>query len=91
MKKANNKSTKKSSTKKEAAQKKPGVVATIAQVVINKGPVSKDQILKVLATKFKDHKEAALKATINAQLPGRLSKTMKIKIRRNDDGKYFVK
>lgn len=84
------KQTKKATAKKDTA-KKPGVVATIAKCIIDRGPISKSAILTTLVNKFPDHKEAALQATINAQLPGRLSKSLKLKIRRDDDGKYFVK
>jgi hypothetical protein len=83
---------KKSSTKKETTKKqKVGVIGTIGEVITNKGPVSKDQIMKVLEKRFPDHDPEKMRKTVNAQLPTRLAKTLKIKIKRNDDGLYFAK
>lgn len=62
--------------KKEKGKKGPGIIETIAHTIEKAGKkgVSKEDILKVLVEKFPDKEEKSMKATINVQVPGRISK-----------------
>lgn len=67
------KGEKKSNT---SAEKKPGVIATIAYMLENSGRrgVSKEEILEALVIAFPDNAEKSMKNTINVQVPSRISK-----------------
>ncbi len=79
---------------KKGGIKKVGVIATIVEVLQKGKPVTKDQIHKVLTTKFPDRSEKGLRNTINCQLGGkgtpRLTREKNIKLTVKD-GKYQVK
>ena len=73
--------------KKEKAEKKgPGVIETIAQLVIEKGPITKDKILKELSKKFPDRDPEAMMKTINVQLPNRMNKERGMCIALTEEG-----
>lgn len=84
--KGKGKETKKGSKNKE---RKPGVIATIQELITDKGPITKEKMLKELVKKFPDREEKSMKNTINVQVPNRMAKDKGIKINKNDKG-YFV-
>ena len=60
---------------KSDAPKRPGVIQTILECLrgaSSKNPVTKDDILKVLVKRFPDRPEAAMKSTLNSQVPSGL-------------------
>jgi len=74
---------------KAAGKKKVGVIATIV-ALIEKAPakgVSKDTILEKLLEKFPERGSIPMKATINVQVPGRISKE-KFPVEKLDNGNY---
>ena len=74
---------------KAAGKKKVGVIATIV-TMIEKAPakgVSKDTILEKLLEKFPERGSIPMKATINVQVPGRISKE-KFPVEKLDNGNY---
>ncbi len=76
--------------KKEKETSKPGVIDTIFNLLREKGPITKDQILAELAKKFPERKEDSMKATINVQLPSRMARERGVKIEHTDKG-YVIK
>ena len=84
------KETKKDEAPKKS-KKKTGVITSIASIIEKRGPISKEQIHKRLIKMFPNRPAVALKSTINAQVPNRLNKEKKLKIKKNDKGKYFIK
>lgn len=94
MAKSTKKAKVKESAKKKAAKKKPGVVAAILEVIQQKGPVSKEQILSKLKHKFPDRPAESMKHTIGAFLsgsPNRMSKEKGVNVVRDKDGNFIVK
>ncbi len=88
------KETKKKETKKTVKKnkvKKVGVITSILEIIQNSGPISKEQILTKLIKRFPDRDEVGMTKTISAQVPNRLSKEKKVKIQKNNKGKYFIK
>lgn len=86
-----NKST--GGAKKKSAPKKakgPGVIASIQEIVTDKGPITKAGILKILVKKFPDRDEEAMGKTVNVQLPNRMSKEKGINIEVDDKGRFSV-
>lgn len=88
---------KKPAKKKDDAPKKPGVIATIIEQ-LKKGnkadPVTKDEILKVCVKRFPERQEAAMKSTINSQIPSGLKteKNLEVKVVELKEGKkgYYL-
>lgn len=92
---------KKTAAKKSAAPKKdkpakgPGVLASILEF-IQKGPITKEKILKQLEKRFPDRESEAMAKTINAQIGGkkspcRMEKERKVKFVISDKGAYSIK
>lgn len=75
---------------KRKEPKKPGVIATILEIIQN-GPVSKKQILAKLKSRFPDRPVDGMEKTINAQLPNRMAKEKGIKIKVDDKGRFSTK
>lgn len=74
---------------KKAAPKKdkgPGVIQTIADLIVEKGPITKEKILKELSKKFPDRDPEAMMKTINVQLPNRMNSERGMKITLTEDG-----
>lgn len=74
---------------KRKGPKKIGVIASILEF-IQKGPISKKQILAKLKQRFPDRPEDGMAKTIQAQLPKRMSKEKGIKIKVDDKGRFLV-
>ena len=55
---------------------KPGIIATIAQLIKDSGKagISKEDILKELVEQFPDREETSMKNTVNVQIPARIQK-----------------
>lgn len=68
---------------------KPGVIAAIFEMV-KAGPHSKEEILTKLITQFPDRSADSMKATVNVQLPNRMSKDKGVKIIRDDNSRYSI-
>jgi len=66
--------------------KGPGVIATIVEVLKKGKPVSKDNILAVLVKRFPDRNKDSMAKTINVQVPNRISKEQKIKVKKTEKG-----
>lgn len=85
------KAEKKEKAKKAPAKegKGPGVIATIAEMLQNSGEegISKAAIVEELVKRFPDREEKSLKATVNVQVPARISKE-KFKVVRLENGNY---
>jgi hypothetical protein len=65
------------------ATKNPGVVETIAKCLLSaseKKPITKEQILAKLTKTFPDRDVEKMRATINAQVPGRIAKGQEIDV-----------
>lgn len=75
---------------KRKEPKKPGVIASILEF-IQAGPVSKKQLLGKLTKRFPDRPVDGMAKTIQAQLPNRMAKEKKIKIKMDDKGRFSVK
>lgn len=85
---------KKPAEKKVASKKEPkgpGVISSIHEILMQKKPVSKEQIVAFLKKRFPEKEEKSMLNTIKVQLPGRMSNEKGIKIQVTEDGKYFVK
>ena len=84
------KDEKKTPAKKKAATpkkaKKPGVIATIFELVKTKGPITEDNIVKALVKKFPDRQEQSMRNTVKVQLPNRMSRERNVKIEKTDKG-----
>jgi hypothetical protein len=82
-------------TKPVAAKKaavKPGVIAVIVQMLSKASaekPVSKDRMVSELKRRFPTRKEAALRITVNCQVPYQLRENKGVQIGKNDKG-YFL-
>ena len=81
---------------KAAAFKGPGVIAAILDVITNKGPINKADILKALSKKFPDSHPEKMATTIKAQLTGspgnkRIEKEKGVKLVVGADGEFSVK
>lgn len=72
--------------KKQATEKGPGVISTIADLINEKGPITKDKILKELTKRFPDRDPDAMIKTINVQLPNRMSRERGMNIVMTEDG-----
>lgn len=81
---------KKKKAPKDKGPKKPGVITTIFECV-QKGPVSRKQILAKLKQRFPDREADGMEKTIRAQLPNRLAKAKGIEIIKNDKGQFKIK
>lgn len=84
------KKAKKKVVKKAPAKKGPGVIASILDIIKNRGPITKDGILKRLVKIFPNRPAEHMKATVGCQVPGRLNREKNAKIKKNDKGEYFV-
>jgi outer membrane biosynthesis protein TonB len=75
--------------KKAGEPGKPGVIATIASLIEKSGKkgITKDEILEELKEQFPDRPVDSMKATINVQLPARISKE-KFELKKLDGGKW---
>ena len=80
----------KKKTPKKKEPKKPGVIATILEI-IQSNPASKKQILDRLKTRFPDRPVEGMEKTISAQLPNRMAKEKGIKIKVDDKGRFSTK
>ncbi len=84
------KTVKKTAAKKTAKAKKPGVIATIIKLISAK-PMTKDQIVKKLATVFPDREEKSMRNTVTVQVGGRLMVDKGLNVKKDDKGRYFIK
>lgn len=82
--------TKPPKQEKVKAPKKVGVIGHIAECIAASGKkgITKAEILESLEKAFPDRDPSSMKGTINAQVPGRLSKE-KFPIGKTEDGRYF--
>ncbi len=81
--------------KKEKKEKtgKPGVISFIVSLIEKadkKKGITKDQILEALKKEFADRNEVSMKATINVQVPARISKE-KFEVAKTEKGGYYKK
>lgn len=76
----------KKATKVPKAPKGPGVIATIIEVLKKGKPVTKEAILAVLVKRFPDRNAESMGKTINVQIPNRISKEQKIKVKNTEKG-----
>ena len=81
---------------KAAAFKGPGVIAAILDVITNKGPINKADILKALVKKFPDRDSEKMATTIKAQLTGspgnkRIEREKGVKLVVSVDGGFSIK
>lgn len=70
--------------------KKIGVIAKIQELITN-NPLTEDEIVTALGKTFPDRPLEGMRKTVRVQLPNRMGKEKKIKIEKNDKGKYYVK
>lgn len=72
--------------------KKPGVIATIVEIIENCGKegVTKEEIHQVLVKKFPDKQAKSMKNTVNVQVPHRIS-TERFKLGKTEEGRFFKK
>jgi hypothetical protein len=80
--KGGKKGTKKAPAKAKA-KKDPGMIDSIVErltAAIVKAPLSKDELVKKLAARFKDRDAKALKTTVNCQVGRRLEEGRKVKV-----------
>lgn len=77
-------------SKSKTTKKKPGVVAAIIECLQN-GPITKKDILKKLTKKFPDRPAEGMKRTINVFVPSRLINDKGLAVRKDKDGKFFIK
>lgn len=78
--------------KKEPKEKKPGVIASIVEILKTgsaKKPLTKTQIHDRLKKKFPDRPEASMWTTINIQVPSRLRVDRNVVVQKNTEG-YWV-
>jgi hypothetical protein len=56
--------------------RKPGIIATVRELVENAGKkgISKSEILDALAEKFPERERDSMKSTVNVQVPNRINK-----------------
>jgi hypothetical protein len=83
----------KKAPKKEAGEKKPGVITTIEAIIRASSkykPVSRDKILSQLRKNFPDKEETSMMNTIKVQLPGRMAKEKGMNIKVNDKGEFYL-
>lgn len=73
----------------EKKEKKPGVIATILDMITAK-PMTEDQIVAALVKKFPDRLEESMRKTVKVQLPNRMSKEKGVNIVKDDKGKFSV-
>lgn len=93
-KKAQKTETKKAAKKKASKRdgvKKVGVIASILEIIKNHGPITKPNIVKRLGKKFPDREPDGMTRTVNIQVPSRLNKEKKAKIKKDDKGRFFIK
>jgi hypothetical protein len=83
------KAEKKAPIKKAGEEGKPGIIATIVNMIEKAGKkgVTKDEILAQLKEDFPDRAEHSMKNTINVQIPARISKE-KFKLEKLEGGFY---
>lgn len=89
-KKSATKKSKKTTKKAPAKAKGTGVIATIIELLKGKA-MTKAALLKKLVKKYPDRSEDGMKATINCQVPGRLSKEKGLKVKKDDKGRFSIK
>jgi hypothetical protein len=91
------KSKKKSSKKKPEPKKEKGkskgagVIATVVEMLQNsKRPLTHQQIVDKLSTKFPDRSPEGMMKTVKIQVPNRLSKEKGLKIKKDDKGGFII-
>ncbi len=85
------KTTTKPKTKPESVAtdtaKAPGVIDSIAEFLTKATktkPITKDQVLAKLVTRFPERSEASMKTTVSLSVPGYLTKKKGLTIQAND-------
>jgi len=71
-----------------------GVIATIKDILSKtskKKQITKQDILDALVIEFPDRAASSMKSTVNAQVPGRISRETDMDIEKSADGKKFYK
>lgn len=79
---------------KSTEPKKPGVIATIFEIVQTataKKPLSRDDIFAKLVDAFPDRDADALKSTVQTQVPSRIAKERGVTIEKNEKGYWIAK
>jgi hypothetical protein len=77
----------------EKAERGPGVIATIMEIVTGaseRKPVSKEDILAELQKAFPDRDPQSMMSTINIQVPSRLRSDKGLNVQKNADGYYVA-
>jgi len=64
----------------------PGVITSIMNLVIEKGPITEDAIVKSLAKIFPDRNPDAMRKTVRVQLPKRMNKEKGTNISKTEKG-----
>jgi hypothetical protein len=96
------KSTTKGKSKPAAKKGKPkntpfqkvGVIQTIVDTLkkaSSKNPVTKDDVLEILKTKFPERDERAMKSTVSSQIPSGLRVEKGLEVEKNDKGYWLPK
>lgn len=73
--------------------KKPGVIATIIEVLKNASkdkPATKEKILKECKKKFPEREEASMKSTIASQVPSGLKAEKSIVVKKDGNGGFWL-
>ncbi len=77
------------------ADKGPGVIESILEIIKEKGPITKEKILAALVKKFPDREEAKMAKTVQVQIGGkkqtRMEKEKKVKFVKSEKGEYSIK
>ena len=84
----------KSTTKKEAVAKGPGVLSVIQELIVGATkakPVTKEQIVTELVARFPDRNADSMKNTVNIQVPSRMAKEKSLNIVKHEGGFYVEK
>jgi hypothetical protein len=80
------KAEKKAPVKKTKKTKTPGVIQSIVDIIKEKGPITKQDVLVLLAERFPDRPVKGMGSTFNIQIGGRLTREKGIKIIKGDNG-----
>jgi len=75
---------------RRGSDKQPGVVRTIAEIVVKKGPITREGVVKELKRVFPDRKLDALAKTVKSHLPYQLVARHKFAVTEKD-GKFSAK
>ena len=74
---------------KNTGTSKPGVIASIIEIIEKHGPISKASIVKRLAKRFPEREPERMAKTVGVQVPSRLRSDKSIEVV-CEDGKYSI-